>query len=69
MSVMSDNGFGYIEWRNDKGELHREDGPAIEWPNGSKFWYENGKYIRKEEVNDAKFSWSGVVSSNKGLLG
>lgn len=23
-------------------QLHREDGPAIEWANGTKFWYLNG---------------------------
>lgn len=27
-------------WLN--GKLHREDGPAIEWSDGSKFWYVNG---------------------------
>ena len=31
------------------GKLHREDGPAIEWPDGSKQWYLNGKeYIEKD---------------------
>jgi hypothetical protein len=29
---------------NDK--LHREDGPAIEWANGSKRWYLNGNLHR-----------------------
>ena len=29
------------------GELHREDGPAIEWPNQSKAWYLNGKLHRE----------------------
>lgn len=24
------------------GELHREEGPAIEWYGGSKEWYQNG---------------------------
>src|SRR3972149_9837764 len=28
------------------GKLHREDGPAIEWPDGSKVWYLNGKCHR-----------------------
>ena len=27
------------------GYLHREDGPAIEWANGTKFWYYKGKWI------------------------
>ena len=26
------------EYRNEKGYLHREDGPAIEWNNGTKRW-------------------------------
>jgi hypothetical protein len=25
--------------------LHREDGPAIEFTGGSKYWYFHGKYI------------------------
>ncbi len=29
------------------GKLHREDGPAIEWSNGDKFWYLNGKLHRE----------------------
>ena len=27
-------------------ELHREDGPAIEWADGDKYWYLNGKLHR-----------------------
>jgi len=30
------------------GNLHREDGPAVEWPNGSKHWCLNGKYHRED---------------------
>ena len=33
---------------NSAGELHREDGPAIEWPNGSKEWWQNGKRHRED---------------------
>ena len=29
--------------------LHREDGPAVEWINGIKYWYMNGKNYSKEE--------------------
>jgi len=36
--------FGNKHYRLN-GELHREDGPAIEYPNGSKSWYYHGKYI------------------------
>ena len=31
---------------NDK--LHREDGPAVEWADGSKWWYLNGKRHRED---------------------
>ena len=31
------------EWKNKAGQLHREDGPAIEYINGDKYWYLNGK--------------------------
>ena len=30
------------------GKLHREDGPAVEWPNGTKFWYLNNKWHRED---------------------
>ena len=33
--------FGNKEWRNVDGVVHREDGPAIEWANGSKEWSES----------------------------
>jgi hypothetical protein len=31
------------------GKLHREDGPAIEWADGSKAWYLNDKNYTKSE--------------------
>jgi len=35
------------EWRNEKGEFHRfGDLPAIEYANGYKAWYLNGKRHR-----------------------
>lgn len=48
------------EWYNLEGQLHREDGPAIEWGNGDKEWYLNGKLHREdghavEYVDGAKF--------------
>jgi len=30
------------------GVLHRENGPALEWANGSKFWYKEGKFHRED---------------------
>jgi hypothetical protein len=40
------------------GQYHREDGPAIEWPNGTKKWYLNGKEV----------SWQQVFHNAKGDL-
>lgn len=39
--------------------LHREEGPAAEWTNGDKMWFQNGQYHRldgpaAEYVNDDK---------------
>jgi hypothetical protein len=50
--------YGYKEWRLN-GRLHREDGPACEWPDGTKFWYLNGQCHRKngpavEDINGYK---------------
>ena len=30
------------------GLLHREDGPAVEWADGSKNWHKHGKYHRED---------------------
>jgi hypothetical protein len=35
-------------WYNVNGQLHREDGPAIEYIDGSKFWYIKGKRHRTD---------------------
>jgi len=35
------------EWKNSRGQLHREDGPAIEYDNGDKLWFLNGKCHRE----------------------
>ena len=42
------------EWYlNDK--RHREDGPAIEWVNGSKQWYLNDK---RHRVDGPAYEWA-----------
>jgi hypothetical protein len=50
-----------IEYRNEKGKLHRLDGPAVEWNSGSKFWYINGNRHRLDgpavEYYDGDKSW------------
>ena len=40
---------GYKEWYLN-GKLHREDGPAIEYPSGYKAWYLNDKRVSEEEL-------------------
>lgn len=36
----------YVEWRNAAGNIHRDDGPALEYNDGSKSWFINGKLHR-----------------------
>jgi len=36
-----------IHWLNEDGKLHREDGPAIERFDGSKWWCINNKLHRE----------------------
>jgi hypothetical protein len=36
------------EWKFN-GKLHREDGPAVEWVNGDKSWYINGKWANGDK--------------------
>jgi len=35
--------YEFWYWKNDDNYFHHEDGPAIEYDNGTKFWYINGK--------------------------
>jgi hypothetical protein len=49
-------------WKLPNGNLHREDGPAVEYSNGDKFWYINGKWHREngpaiEYYNGGKEWW------------
>ena len=52
---------------NTNGELHRTDGPAVEWHNGVKFWYHNDRLHRTggpavEWANGHKEWWiNGVI--------
>ena len=45
-----DNGDKH--WRLN-GELHREDGPAVEFDDGDKYWYLNGKQLTEDQFNEA----------------
>jgi hypothetical protein len=31
-------------------QLHRDDGPAVEWPDGISEWYLNGNEVAQEDV-------------------
>lgn len=52
---------GTRKWYNTKGQLHREDGPAVEYPNGTKSWYIGGKPHREDgpaiEYPDGRKRW------------
>lgn len=37
---------GTRRYYNNAGELHRDDGPAVEYADGSKAWFQNGKRHR-----------------------
>ncbi|MDE1834530.1 MAG: hypothetical protein KGH64_04285, partial [Candidatus Micrarchaeota archaeon] len=49
------------EYRNEQGQLHRANGPAIEYANGGKEWYLNGKRHRTDgpavEYADGYKAW------------
>ena len=38
----------FYKWGSKGKVLHREDGPAVEYANGTKFWYLNGKRHRED---------------------
>jgi hypothetical protein len=40
---------GSKDWRL-RGNLHRTDGPAWEWADGSKMWFLNGNEVSWREV-------------------
>ena len=51
---------GTKRWFNDQNHLHRLDGPAIEFPDGDKRWYQNDQLHRLdgpavEESDGTKF--------------
>jgi hypothetical protein len=42
---------GTKEWRSPNGDLHRLDGPAVEFANGYKAWYVNNIDLPDKEVD------------------
>lgn len=48
--------------RDEDGRLHSEDGPAVEWSDGTKFWMQHDQYHRLdgpaiENVPGAEDEW------------
>lgn len=54
-SIKGIDKYGCIKWINDSGELHRENGPAVEDVNGDMEWWVNGKLHRD---NGPAIIWS-----------
>ena len=50
-----------IEYRNAEGRLHRADGPAVEYADGTKYWYKDDKLHRTDgpaiEYTDGTKHW------------
>ena len=50
-----------IRWYNEKGQYHREGGPAIEYTDGTKLWYINDQLHREDgpaiEYADGRKAW------------
>ena len=50
-----ENATGHFVWTDNvhvwfvNGHLHREDGPAVIFPNGHKEWFVNGSRTREED--------------------
>jgi len=57
----SEDGDKFYYKDKAKTILHREDGPAVEWADGDKVWFVNGKQHRLDgpaiELNDGYKSW------------
>ena len=40
--------YGKKCYYNAENQIHREDGPAVVWASGTKYWYINGKLHRED---------------------
>jgi hypothetical protein len=47
-SIMTTDENGNKFWTLPNGKLHRENGPAVEFTNGDKYWYINGEKHRED---------------------
>ena len=52
---------GTRRYYNNAGELHRDEGPAVDWADGTKLWYQNGQLHRIDgpavECRDGDKRW------------
>ena len=55
--------IGDIRWKLPNGNLHREDGPAVEWAGGRKEWWVNGELIRQENAETAQEKLISIVQN------
>ena len=50
-----------VRWYNADDELHRDNGPAVEYASGTTFWLNNSKYHRNDgpaiEYADGRKFW------------
>ena len=44
--IINSDGDWSTTYYNEDGKTHREDGPAVEFPNGNKLWFQNGELHR-----------------------
>ena len=53
--------YGTERWFNEKGQIHRDGGPAETWTDGSKLWYKHSELHREDgpaiEWGDGTNSW------------
>ncbi len=47
-SIPSKSLQGIVTWRRPDGVLHRTDGPAVTWPDGTLEWWQHGKVHRED---------------------
>jgi len=45
------NEYGTKRYYNCEGKLHREEGPAVIWYNGSRYWFLDGESYSQEGFN------------------
>jgi len=57
---------GTIDYRHpETNELHREEGPAVEYPDGSKVWYLNGQPHRGSFFRKTTITSPTMAARNK----